>query len=316
MSDTESSRPVAESETETPNAEATAGDGGETRPESESAASPAERDEPAADAGAEAREADEGVAADAPAAAAEAESDVLSAAEADERDDGQTPEDESPADTAAGQVAAESADAAAEADVAVGSVGAEAVEQAESDAPPAEASDGSSPPGNGIGAAAALALGGLPLPPGSRSARHRVGRGPGSGRGKTCGRGTKGQKSRAGVALNGFEGGQMPIHMRMPKRGFRNTPFRRTPVPVNLDRIQAAVDAGKLDAGAVIDAAALRRAGIVHRAPDGVRILGRGALASALRIEAVGASATATAEIERAGGSFSRTGHAGGSSGK
>ena len=151
-------------------------------------------------------------------------------------------------------------------------------------------------------------LNSLTSAPGSRRARRRVGRGPGSGRGKTCGRGTKGQKSRSGVALNGFEGGQMPIHMRMPKRGFRNAPFRRTPVPVNLDRIQAAVDAGKLDAGAVVDIAALKKAGIVKRAPDGVRVLGRGSLTVALRIEAVGASASAAAIIEKAGGSFTRVG--------
>ena len=151
-------------------------------------------------------------------------------------------------------------------------------------------------------------LGAFSRAPGSRRERRRVGRGPGSGRGKTCGRGTKGQKSRSGVAINGFEGGQMPIHMRMPKRGFRNAPFRRTPVPVNLDRIQAAVDAGKLDADAVIDTAALKKAGIVRRAPDGVRVLGRGSLNVALRIEAAGVSASAAAIIEKAGGSFTRVG--------
>ena len=153
-------------------------------------------------------------------------------------------------------------------------------------------------------------LGSLQLVPGSHKQRRRLGRGPGSGRGKTCGRGMKGQKSRSGVAINGFEGGQMPIHMRMPKRGFRNAPFRRTPVPVNLDRIQAAVDAGKLDACDVIDIAALKAAGIVRRAPDGVRILGRGELSSSLRIEATGASAAAIALIEKAGGTFTRTGNA------
>ena len=152
-------------------------------------------------------------------------------------------------------------------------------------------------------------LGSLPLVSGSHKRRRRVGRGPGSGRGKTCGRGTKGQKSRSGVAIGGFEGGQMPIHMRMPKRGFRNAPFRRSPVPVNLDRIQAAIDAGKLDAAVVIDTAALKKAGIVGRAPDGVRILGRGTLSSSLRLEAVGASAAAIALIEKAGGTFTRTGN-------
>lgn len=151
-------------------------------------------------------------------------------------------------------------------------------------------------------------LGALPVAPGSHRPRRRVGRGTGSGRGKTCGRGMKGQKSRSGVAINGFEGGQMPIHMRMPKRGFRNAPFRRTPVPVNLDRIQTAVDAGKLSADEVIDVDALKKAGIVRRAPHGVRILGRGSLSVALCIEAVGVSATAAAMISRAGGSFKRIG--------
>ena len=151
-------------------------------------------------------------------------------------------------------------------------------------------------------------LGALPVASGSHRLRRRVGRGPGSGRGKTCGRGMKGQKSRSGVAINGFEGGQMPIHMRMPKRGFRNAPFRRTPVPVNLDRIQTALDAGKLNADEVIDVMALKRAGIVRRAPDGVRILGRGSISVALRIEAVGVSATAAAMISQAGGSFKRIG--------
>jgi len=139
---------------------------------------------------------------------------------------------------------------------------------------------------------------------GAARRRRRVGRGPGSGLGKTCGRGMKGQKSRSGVALGGFEGGQMPIHMRTPKRGFRNAPFRRTPVPVNLDRLQAAVDAGRIDAAEIVDDEALKRAGVVRRAPHGVRILGRGELRAALRIRAQGASQSARAAIERAGGSF------------
>lgn len=140
--------------------------------------------------------------------------------------------------------------------------------------------------------------------PSARHTRKRVGRGPGSGRGKTSGRGMKGQKSRSGVALGGFEGGQMPIHMRMPKRGFRNGPFRKRPVPVNLDRIQQALDAGKLPADAVVDAPALIAAGVVRRAPDGVRLLGRGELKAAVRFQLAGASKSATAAVAQAGGSI------------
>lgn len=149
--------------------------------------------------------------------------------------------------------------------------------------------------------------------PGARRPRKRVGRGPGSGRGKTSGRGAKGQKARSGVSLGAFEGGQMPIHMRMPKRGFRNAPFGTRPVAVNLDRLQEAVDAGRLDPGQLVDMAALKQAGIVRRAPDGVRVLGRGALKQGLRIEAAGISAPALAALEAVGGSF--TAAAGGRSG-
>lgn len=149
-----------------------------------------------------------------------------------------------------------------------------------------------------------VALSAFPTSPGARRARRRLGRGPGSGRGKTCGRGTKGQKSRSGTALGGFEGGQMPIHMRMPKRGFRNAPFRKRPVGVNLGRLQEALDAGKLDAANVVDEAALIAAGVVRRAPDGVRILGEGEIRAALQLIATGISRAALAAVEKAGGSF------------
>lgn len=167
-------------------------------------------------------------------------------------------------------------------------------------------------PKNGVEASSGSAsvLSALTVTPGSRTARRRVGRGPGSGRGKTSGRGSKGQKSRSGVAINGFEGGQMPIHMRMPKRGFRNAPFRKRPVGVNLGRLQQAVAAGRLDGGEWVDAAALIAAGVVRRAPDGVRILGRGTLTSALNIEAVGISASALKVLEAVGGSFRKPGDA------
>src|SRR5580765_1431004 len=111
---------------------------------------------------------------------------------------------------------------------------------------------------------------------GSRKKRQRIGRGIGSGMGKTGGRGGKGQTARSGVRIKGFEGGQMPLHRRLPKRGFKNTMFARKLNEVNLGRIQAAIDAGALDAAAKIDAAALVKAGIVRRAKDGIRLLGAG----------------------------------------
>src|SRR5207247_8876684 len=113
---------------------------------------------------------------------------------------------------------------------------------------------------------------------GSRKKRMRVGRGIGSGKGKTAGRGGKGQTARSGVRIKGFEGGQMPLHRRLPKRGFRNTPFQLKLNEINLGRVQTAIDAGKLDAGATIDAAALVKAGVLRRARDGVRLLGMGEL--------------------------------------
>ena len=130
----------------------------------------------------------------------------------------------------------------------------------------------------------------------------RVGRGVGSGRGKTSGSGHKGQKARSGVSINGFEGGQMPIHRRLPKRGFTNI-FRKNYVEVNLGRLQAAIDSGKLDAGKPVDAAALVGAGVISKARDGVRILAKGELKAAkIEIHAAGASKAAIAAVEAAGG--------------
>jgi large subunit ribosomal protein L15 len=137
--------------------------------------------------------------------------------------------------------------------------------------------------------------------PGSRQARKRVGRGIGSGTGKTAGRGHKGQKARAGSATTTFEGGQMPIFRRLPKRGFKN-PFRKVYVPVNLDRLQAAVDAGRLDPAQPVNLHALRDAGLVSKRRDGVRLLARGELSAALTIEVDSASRTAIAAVEKAGG--------------
>ena len=130
----------------------------------------------------------------------------------------------------------------------------------------------------------------------------RVGRGIGSGTGKTSGSGHKGQKARSGVSINGFEGGQMPIHRRLPKRGFNNI-FRKDYVEVNLGTLQAAIDAGKLDAGKPVDAAALVGAGVISKPRDGVRILGKGELtAKKIEIHAAGASKLAVAAVEKAGG--------------
>lgn len=138
--------------------------------------------------------------------------------------------------------------------------------------------------------------------PGARKKRKRVGRGIGSGMGKTSGHGQKGQKSRSGVAINGFEGGQMPVHMRLPKRGF-NSLSRASHAEVNVGRLQAAIDAGKLESGAKIDAEALQKAGLVRRVGDGVRLLGKGDLSAKVEIEVTGASKAAVAAVEKAGGS-------------
>ena len=137
---------------------------------------------------------------------------------------------------------------------------------------------------------------------GARKERIRVGRGIGSSKGKTGGRGVKGQTSRTGVAINGFEGGQMPIYRRLPKRGFTNI-FRLDYSEVNLDRLQKAVDAGKLDAKATINGEALVKAGVLSTVKDGVRLLGRGSLTAKLTLEVAGATESAKAAVEKAGGS-------------
>ena len=138
--------------------------------------------------------------------------------------------------------------------------------------------------------------------PGATKNRKRVGRGIGSGTGKTAGSGHKGQKARSGVSINGFEGGQMPIHRRLPKRGFVNI-FRKDYVEVNLGRMQTAIDAGRLDATKPVDAAALVGAGVISKARDGVRILAKGELtAKKVEIHAAGASKAAIAAVEKAGG--------------
>jgi large subunit ribosomal protein L15 len=136
---------------------------------------------------------------------------------------------------------------------------------------------------------------------GARKGRMRIGRGIGSGKGKTGGRGGKGQTARTGVHIKGFEGGQMPLHMRMPKRGFNNI-FRRDFVVVNLGQLQAAIDAGRIDAGQTITGDALQKAGVVRQVRDGIRLLGMGELKAAVTIEAAGASKSAAAAVEKAGG--------------
>lgn len=135
---------------------------------------------------------------------------------------------------------------------------------------------------------------------GATKSRIRVGRGIGSGKGKTSGHGQKGQKARSGVAINGFEGGQMPIYRRLPKRGFKN-PFAKEFAVVNLDTLQTAIDAGKLTANAV-DLVALSNAGIITKVYDGVRLLARGAVTTAVTISVNSASEAAIAAIEKAGG--------------
>jgi large subunit ribosomal protein L15 len=142
--------------------------------------------------------------------------------------------------------------------------------------------------------------------PGARKSRLRLGKGVGSGTGKTGGRGVKGQKARRGVAINGFEGGQMPIYMRLPKRGF--TPIGRVKfAEVNIGRIEAAVKAGKLDAKATIDAAALIAAGLVRRERAGVRLLAKGELKTKVDLVVAGASKAAIEAVEKAGGKITLT---------
>ncbi len=136
---------------------------------------------------------------------------------------------------------------------------------------------------------------------GARKSRMRVGRGTSSGKGKTAGRGVKGQTSRSGVAIKGFEGGQMPLHMRLPKRGF-NVPNPKKLNAVNLGRLQVAIDAGKLKKGATVSAASLVEAGVLRRELDGVRILAKGELKDKLDFEVVGMSKAAQKAVEKLGG--------------
>jgi large subunit ribosomal protein L15 len=138
--------------------------------------------------------------------------------------------------------------------------------------------------------------------PGAHLKSKRLGRGIGSGKGKTSGKGVKGQKAREGVALNGFEGGQLPIYRRLPKRGFKN-PFRKEYAPVNVGAIEQALQSGKLSANEAITEAALAGAGLVRlRKMDGVRLLAKGEITQAVRVTVSGASAAAIAAVERAGG--------------
>ena len=136
---------------------------------------------------------------------------------------------------------------------------------------------------------------------GARKTRVRVGRGTSSGKGKTGGRGVKGQKSRSGVSIKGFEGGQMPLHMRLPKRGF-NVPNPKKLNAVNLGRLQQALDAGKLNASDAVNTASLKSAGVIRRELDGVRIIGNGELKTKLDFEVFGVSASAREAIEKLGG--------------
>ena len=142
--------------------------------------------------------------------------------------------------------------------------------------------------------------------PGATKPKKRLGRGPGSGLGKTSGRGMKGQKSRSGVAIKGFEGGQMPLHRRLPKRGFNNI-FSKDFNEVNVGRVQSAIDAGKLDAKKTITVEALLAAGIIRRARDGVRLLGKGELKTKIAFELTGASSGAVKIVEASGGTLKIT---------
>ena len=139
--------------------------------------------------------------------------------------------------------------------------------------------------------------------PGARKNRFRIGRGIGSGKGKTGGRGGKGQTARSGVRIKGFEGGQMPLHRRLPKRGFRNTAFQQKFNEINLGSLQTAIDAGRIDPKATIDAEALVKAGVMRRAKAGIRLLGKGELKAKVNIVVFGASKSAQAAVEKAGGS-------------
>ena len=149
-----------------------------------------------------------------------------------------------------------------------------------------------------------MKLNGISDNQGASPSRKRVGRGIGSGTGKTGGRGVKGQKSRSGVSINGFEGGQMPIYRRLPKRGFSNAKFSSDYNEVSIARLEQAVEAKKLDAKKVVDAAALVEAGVIRRERDGVRILGGSEAKTKFKLEVAGASKSAIAAIEKAGGSI------------
>ena len=138
----------------------------------------------------------------------------------------------------------------------------------------------------------------------AKKKRKRVGRGRSSGLGKTCGKGQKGQKSRSGVSLNGFEGGQMPLFRRLPKRGFKNI-FRKKYREINLGRIQREIDTKKIDVSKIINEDVLQRVGLIKTSQDGVRLLGKGELASKIKIEVVGASKAAVKAVEKLGGSVS-----------
>jgi large subunit ribosomal protein L15 len=142
--------------------------------------------------------------------------------------------------------------------------------------------------------------------PGAHKRKLKVGRGSSSGLGKTSGRGVKGAKARTGTKVYGFEGGQMPLHMRMPKRGFNNI-FANDFAEVNLGRIQTAIDEKTIDAGAKITEETLRTAGLVKRSRDGIRVLGDGKFSAKIEIEVAGASASAREAIERAGGTLTAT---------
>ena len=153
-----------------------------------------------------------------------------------------------------------------------------------------------------------MKLNGISGNQGSSPSRKRVGRGIGSGMGKTGGRGVKGQKSRSGVSINGFEGGQMPIYRRLPKRGFSNAKFASDFNEVSIARLEKAVEAKRLDAKKVVDSAALKEAGVIRRERDGVRILGGSETKTKFNLEVAGASKSAVAAIEKAGGSIKMLG--------
>ncbi|AXC49381.1 50S ribosomal protein L15 [Paracoccus suum] len=142
--------------------------------------------------------------------------------------------------------------------------------------------------------------------PGANRKKKRVARGPGSGKGKTAGRGIKGQTSRSGVALNGYEGGQMPLYRRLPKRGF-NKPNRKDYAVINLGQLQGLVDAGRLEAGTELNEDALLAAGVVRRKLDGIRLLAKGELTAALVLTVAGASKAAVEAVEKAGGRITLT---------